>query len=143
MTVPRIGKFPSAGASTETNVPDAVPVAKPLGRAATLSMYLRYSSLDEKSGRVTGVSPSATVVVAGVAEAPPARTRKKAGAAADDDEALVSGGTNATADPTARPTRNRSARFDDHGNIGVSDILSLRSEEGGSRFPSCCGVSRD
>jgi hypothetical protein len=118
MTVPRIGKLPRAGASTGTNVPDAVPVANPLGRAATLSMYLRYSSLEEKSGRVTGVSPSATM-----AAVAPARTRKKAGAD-DEEDALVRGGTNATADPTARPTRNRSERFDDdHGDLDLGTMV--------------------
>lgn len=42
------------------NLPSAVPVAKPLGSAETLSMYSRYSCLLEKSGNFTGVSFVAT-----------------------------------------------------------------------------------
>jgi hypothetical protein len=56
MTVPRIFKFPIDGASLDTNVPSAVPVANPLGRAETVAMYFKYSSAFSNSGNVSGVS---------------------------------------------------------------------------------------
>ena len=39
--VARIGKAPMEGASNGIKVPDAVPVAKPCGKAATLFMYVK------------------------------------------------------------------------------------------------------
>ena len=56
MTVPRIASFPIEGASYETNLPSAVPVANPFGSVENSSMYFRYSSAFSKSGRVSGVS---------------------------------------------------------------------------------------
>lgn len=56
MTVPRIGNCPRAGASTDTNFPLAVPVAKPFGNFERGSMYFMYSSLLANSGKVSGVS---------------------------------------------------------------------------------------
>jgi hypothetical protein len=56
MTVPRIFNFPIDGASLDTNVPSAVPVANPLGRAETVAKYFRYSSALSNSGNVSGVS---------------------------------------------------------------------------------------
>ena len=60
--VPLIGKLPIEGASTATNEPVPDPVANPLGRADTVSMYARYSSFESKSGRVVGVSLEAVEV---------------------------------------------------------------------------------
>jgi hypothetical protein len=51
-----MGRSPNKGASTETNVPLAVPVANPLGRALTPSKKVKYSSLEAKSGSNVGVS---------------------------------------------------------------------------------------
>ena len=101
----RIGKAPSAGASTETKVPDAVPVANPMGRADIPSMYVRYSSLEAKSGKTSGVSPGFVV----------AALRRKAG---DVPAALVTsaaGGTKAMAAPQSKgaTTRRGERGFDD------------------------------
>lgn len=63
MTVPRMGRGPIAGASLEINVPDAVPVANPLGKADTLAMYSKYSSLLAKSGSTVGVSNDAVLLL--------------------------------------------------------------------------------
>jgi hypothetical protein len=62
MTVARIFKYPSPGASAEMKVPSAVPVAKPLGNALTVDMYSRYSSDVAKSGSVVGVSPADVIL---------------------------------------------------------------------------------
>jgi hypothetical protein len=58
-----MGRFPIKGASCETKVPLAVPVAKPLGRALTPSIKLKYSSLDAKSGSCVGVSVADVVLL--------------------------------------------------------------------------------
>jgi hypothetical protein len=121
-TVARIGKLPSNGASTLTNEPDAVPVAKPFGKAETVSMYCRYSSLDGKSGRVTGVSPLTTVVARVLVVA----RRAKEGAGGDGD-AHVSGGTNAPVARTARAAMNKRERFEAAGDLGMVIIMKLRS----------------
>jgi hypothetical protein len=59
MTVARIGSCPKLGASTETNFPSDVPVAKPFGSALTVCKYCTYSSALGNSGNVSGVSPLA------------------------------------------------------------------------------------
>jgi hypothetical protein len=62
MTVPLMGRAPNKGASTEMNVPLAVPVANPLGRALTPSKKAKYSSLEVKSGSNVGVSVADVVL---------------------------------------------------------------------------------
>lgn len=56
MTVPEMGNLPREGASTDTKVADAVPVAKPFGRADAASKKSVYDSSVSKDGRVAGVS---------------------------------------------------------------------------------------
>ena len=60
--------MPKAGASTDTKVPDAVPVANPRGNADTLAMYSKYAALEAKSGRTGGVSSAPLVVPAARSE---------------------------------------------------------------------------
>jgi hypothetical protein len=62
MTVPLMGRSPNKGASAEMNVPLAVPVANPLGRALTPSIKVKYSSLEAKSGSNVGVSVADVVL---------------------------------------------------------------------------------
>lgn len=64
MTVALIGKFPMAGASALTNVPLAVPTAKPDGSFPAAIRYDSYSSLVAKSGRVESVSTPPRFVAA-------------------------------------------------------------------------------
>ena len=77
-----MGRAPNKGASTEMNVPLAVPVANPLGRALTPSIKVKYSSLEAKSGSNVGVSVAEVVLYsleekALLAEVPPlGRTEK-------------------------------------------------------------------
>jgi hypothetical protein len=82
MTVPLMGRAPNKGASTEMNVPLAVPVANPLGSALTPSIKVKYSSLEAKSGSNVGVSVADVLVlmysleeVLLLAEVPPLGTR--------------------------------------------------------------------
>ena len=56
ITVPLMGKGPIVGASLEINLPDAVPVANPLGSPETPWRNSMYASLLAKSGRTAGVS---------------------------------------------------------------------------------------
>jgi hypothetical protein len=78
MTVPLMGRAPNKGASTEMNVPLAVPVANPLGRALTPSIKVKYSSLEAKSGSNVGVSVADVVLYSleEEEEAPLGRTEK-------------------------------------------------------------------
>jgi hypothetical protein len=58
-----MGNGPMLGASTLTNFPLAVPVANPLGNAATRSIYDKYSSLLPNDCNTLGVSPPSAVFV--------------------------------------------------------------------------------
>lgn len=80
--MPEIGSLPREGASTLTNVPEAVPVAKPLGSADAPSKKSRYSCLVSKEGRRAGVS-LLIVLLERLLEARPAATR---GTNAETDE---------------------------------------------------------
>jgi len=64
MTVARIFKFPNPGASTEMKDPSEVPVANPFGSLLTESIYSKYSSTDENSGSVSGVSTDDAIFLA-------------------------------------------------------------------------------
>jgi len=107
-----MGRSPIAGASTETNVPDAVPEANPAGSAEAPAMYSRYSSSVSNVGSSSSVSP-------------PARSAVEAGGRGERTNAVRGAGSLATAEGADATSR------DDGEDIGGDAVKAaeMRAEQ--------------